>query len=511
MPAVSILHKEEFIMLNPTMALFAASSVIPAVVIGIVALVVLLLAFFSAAYVKAPPNRAYIISGLRKKKKILIGKAGIRIPLVERLDKLSLDVMQVDIKTSEAIPTNEFINVTVDGVANIKISSDPELLEKAAEALLGMDQRQLIFLVTQVLEGNMREIVGSVGLKEMVQERQIVAEKIKENAIPDMQKLGIEIVNFNIQNFKDGAGTIENMGIDNVEQIRKAAQIAKAEAARDIAIAEANARECANKVAVEANQRIAEQNTTLAIREAELKKDADIKKAEADAAYDIQKQEQRKTIEVTSANADIARREKEAELFEKEIALQEKKLDAEIKKKADALKYEAEKKAEADLIRRQKESEARRYEEEQAAIARMKAAEAEKYEQERQAEAKRAMAEAEAFAKMKEAEGIRAVGLAEAEAIEKKAEAQKKMGEASVLEMYLTALPEVVKNAAAPLAQTDKIVMYGDGNSTKLLRDVMQSSNQIMEGLEEATGLDVKSMISGFVGGKVASAGQDND
>ena len=367
-----------------------------------------------------------------------------------------------------------------------------------------MDKQQLIFLVTQVLEGNMREIVGSVGLKEMVQERQVVAEKIKENAVPDMQKLGIEIVNFNIQNFKDGAGTIENMGIDNVEQIRKAAQIAKAEAARDIAIAEANAKEEANKIAVAAHQRIAEQNTSLSIREAELKKDSDVKRAEADAAYEIQKEEQRKTIEVTSANADIARREKEAELAEKEIALQEKKLDADIKKKADALKYEAEKKAEADLVRRQKESEARRYEEEQAALARMKAAEAEQYEQERRAEAQRALAEASAYAKMKEAEGIRAVGLAEAEAIEKKAEAQKKMGEASVLEMYLTALPEVVRNAAAPLAQTDKIVMYGDGNSSKLVKDVMNSSNQIIEGLTEATGVDMKSLIAGFVGGKAA-------
>ncbi len=494
-------------MLHPVSAMFMAMP--GGVTVGIIAAVVLLL-FFALGYVKAPPNRAYIISGMRKRKKILIGRAGFRLPLIERLDKLSLDVMQVDIKTSEAIPTNEFINVTVDGVANIKISSNPALLEKAAEALLGMDQRQLIFLVTQVLEGNMREIVGSVGLKEMVQERQVVAEKIKENAIPDMEKLGIEIVNFNIQNFKDGAGTIENMGIDNVEQIRKAAQIAKAEAARDIAIAEANARESSNKVAVEANQRIAEQNTTLAIREAELKKSADIKRAEADAAYEIQKEEQRKTIEVTSANADIARREKEAELAEKEIALQEKRLDAEIKKKADALKYEAEKKAEADLIRRQKESEAKRYEQEQEALARMKAAEADKYEQERRAEAQKALAEAEAFAKLKEAEGIRAVGLAEAEAIEKKAEAQKKMGEASVLEMYLTALPEVVKNAAAPLAQTDKIVMYGDGNSTKLLRDVMNSSNQVMEGLEEATGLDVKSMISGFMGGKAATMGQSD-
>ena len=479
------------------------------IIIAAIAVVVLFVLIFATGYVKAPPNKAYIISGARSKKKVLIGKAGFRWPFFERLDKLSLDVMQVDVKTSEAVPTNEFINVSVDGVANIKISSDPELINKAAEALLSMDQRQLIFLCTQVLEGNMREIVGSVGLKEMVQERQIVAEKIKENAVPDMRKLGIEIVNFNIQNFKDGAGTIENMGIDNVEQIRKAAQIAKAEAARDISIAEANAKEEANKVAVNTNLRISEQNTSLAIRQAELKKDADIKQAEADAAYAIQKEQQRKTIEVTAADADIARREKDAELAEKEIALQERRLDAEIRKKADALKYEAEKKAEAELIKRQREAEARRFEEEQAALAKMKMAEAEKFEQEQQALAQKATADALAYSKMKEAEGIRAVGLAEAEAIEKKAEAQKKMGEASVLDMYLTALPEVVKNAAAPLAQTDKIVMYGEGNSAKLVKDVMTSANQITESLEESVGIDLKSMLAGFVGGKAAAGSND--
>ncbi len=479
------------------------------IIIAAIAVVVLIVLIFASGYVKAPPNKAYIISGARSKKKVLIGKAGFRWPFFERLDKLSLDVMQVDVKTSEAVPTNEFINVSVDGVANIKISSDPELINKAAEALLSMDQRQLIFLCTQVLEGNMREIVGSVGLKEMVQERQIVAEKIKENAVPDMRKLGIEIVNFNIQNFKDGAGTIENMGIDNVEQIRKAAQIAKAEAARDISIAEANAKEEANKVAVNTNLRISEQNTSLAIRQAELKKDADIKQAEADAAYAIQKEQQRKTIEVTAADADIARREKDAELAEKEIALQERRLDAEIRKKADALKYEAEKKAEAELIKRQREAEARRFEEEQAAMAKMKMAEAEKFEQEQQALAQKATADALAYSKLKEAEGIRAVGLAEAEAIEKKAEAQKKMGEASVLDMYLTALPEVVKNAAAPLAQTDKIVMYGEGNSAKLVKDVMTSANQITESLEESVGIDLKSMLAGFVGGKAAAGSND--
>ena len=158
--------------------------------LGIAALVVILL--LALGYLKAPPDTAYIISGPGRRR-ILIGRAGWRIPFLERVDKLSLNVMQVDVKTSEAVPTNEFINVLVDGVANIKVSSDPELLKRAAESLLGMKQQQLIAMVTQVLEGNMREIVGSVGLKEMVQDRQGVAKKITENVVPDMRKLGIEV------------------------------------------------------------------------------------------------------------------------------------------------------------------------------------------------------------------------------------------------------------------------------------------------------------------------------
>lgn len=442
--------------------------------------IILIIAFMMLGYLKAPPDTAFIISGLGKRR-ILIGKAGWRVPFFERVDKLSLRVMQVDVKTSEAVPTNEFINVTVDGVANVKISSDPELLKKASESLLGMRQGELVALVTQVLEGNMREIVGSVGLKEMVQDRQGVAKKITENVVPDMEKLGIEVVNFNIQNFKDAAGTIENMGIDNVEQIRKNAQIAKANAQRDIAIATANAQQQANAVKVEAEKLIAEQDAALAVQQSDMKVMSDNKRAEADAAYSIQQENQRKTIEIAKSNADIARREKEAELAEKEIALKERQLDAEVRKQADAMKYKAEKEAEADLIRRQKDAEAKKYE----AI--------------QEAEARKAAAEAERYAMEQEAEGIRAKGIAEAEAIEKKAEAQKKMGEASVLEMYLQALPEVVQNAAAPLAQTDRIVMYGDGNATKVVKDVMSSANQIMEGMKESTGIDIQSLIEKIV------------
>ena len=296
-------------------------------ILGVIAIAVVIFIVFG--YLKAPPDTAFIISGLGKKR-ILIGKAGWRVPFFERVDRISLSVMQVDVKTSEAVPTNEFINVTVDGVANIKVSSNPELLKRAAETLLGKTRAELVALVTQVLEGNMREIVGSVGLKEMVQDRQGVAKKITENVVPDMEKLGIEVVNFNIQNFKDGAGTIENMGIDNVEQIRKNAQIAKANAQRDIAIATANAQQEANAVKVEADKKIAEQNAELAVQQADMKVKADTKMAEADAAYSIQQENQRKIIEIAKTNADIARREKEAELAEKEIAIKERELDAEI-------------------------------------------------------------------------------------------------------------------------------------------------------------------------------------
>ena len=459
-----------------------------------VILAVAILLFF-LGYLKAPPDTAYVISGLGKRR-ILIGKAGWRFPFLERVDKLPLNVMQVDVKTSEAVPTNEFINVSVDGVANIKISSKPELLNRAAESLLGLRQEAMVTLVTQVLEGNMREIVGSVGLKEMVQDRQGVARKITENVVPDMEKLGIEVVNFNIQNFKDAAGTIENMGIDNVEQIRKNAQIAKANAQRDIAIATAEAQQLANAVRADAEKKIAVQNAELAMQQSEMLVRSDTKKAEADAAYAIQQETQRKTIEITKADADIARKEKEAIIADREIALQEKKLDAEIRKQADALKYQTEKEAEAQLIKRQREADAKKYEMAQQAEALRIEAEAHKFQVEQQAAARRAEAEAMRYFMEQEAEGIRVKGIAEAEAIERKAEAQKRMGEASVLEMYLTALPEVVKNAAAPLSQTEKIVMYGDGNSSKLVRDVMLSASQVLEGIKESTGLDLKDLIS---------------
>lgn len=222
-----------------------------------------------------------------------------------------------------------------------------------------MDERELQNQLQQVLQGNMREIVGTVEIKELVRDRQGVANKVKENVVPDMAKLGIEVVNFNIQSFSDDNKVIENLGIDNISQISKDAAIARANAERDIAIASSAASEIANKAKVESQTKIVQQNTEFELQAAALKQKSDTAKAQADAAYDIERQKRQEEINVAEVNANIAKREREVELGNKEVELKEKQLNAEVNKVAEAKKYAAQQNAEADLFTRQKAAEAK--------------------------------------------------------------------------------------------------------------------------------------------------------
>lgn len=495
----------------------------PGLIIG--AVIIVLLILFFASYVKAAPDTAIIVSGMGKRK-ILIGKAGFRLPFLQRIDKLSLRVFQVDIKTDEAIPTSNFINIRVDGVANLKISSNPDLLERAAEAILNMNEVDLIKQVQQVLQGNMREIVGTVDIKKLVQDRQGVANSVKENVVPDMAKMGIEVVNFNIQSFSDDNHVIENLGIDNISQISKDAAIAKANADRDVIIAKSAAEEASNRSRVEANQNILEQNTTLSLKESALKQQTDTAKAQADAAYKIEEQKRLQEINIAQINADIAKRERMVELENREVEIQEMKLAAEINKVADAKKYAAQQEAEADLYKRQKAAEAAKYELEQEAEMQKIKAEADKVAKAKEAEALKIQAEAEAAAQIAkanalkeaaiaEAQGIEAKGRAEADAIKAKAESMKLYGEAATLQLILDSgvLPDIVNAYSKPMAeamsQIDSITMYGEGNTAKLTEEISKNGTQIFDGIEKATGLDIKSLLAGYLGGKLI-AKKDN-
>ena len=461
--------------------------VIPA---GVVILLIILLCI---GYVKAPPDMAYIISGIKKKAKIVIGKATIRIPFFERLDKLNLRLIPIDVKTSNAVPTADYININVDATVNVKISNEADKLRLAAENFLNRNTEYIASVAREVLEGNVREIVGKMKLEEMVSDRQKFANLVKENAEPDLAAMGLDIISFNVQNFVDGNEVIENLGIDNIVKIKKAAAIARAESERDIKVAQAAADKESNDAAVEAQTEIAKKQNELAIKKSELQMDADTKKAMADAAYEIQKEEQRKTIEVTTANADIAKQEREIELKQKEVAVKEQALEAEIKKQAEADRYAAQQRADAVLYQRQKDAEAKQF------------------EIQREAEAKKAQAEADRFAKEQEAAGIRAVGeaeasaiqakgLAEAEAMEKKAEAYAKYNKAAVAEMMIKVLPEIAGKIAEPLTQIDKITIIGGGEGVsggveQVAGNVPVVMTKLFESMKEATGIDLAEIV----------------
>ena len=459
----------------------------------IAAVVLLVIVLLCVGYVKAPPDMAYIISGFKKKSKIVIGKATIRIPFLERLDKLNLRLIPIDVKTSNAVPTADYININVDATVNVKISNDPERLRLAAENFLNKNTEYVAGVAREVLEGNVREIVGKMKLEEMVSDRQKFATLVKENAEPDLAAMGLDIISFNVQNFVDGNEVIENLGIDNIVKIKKAAAIARAESERDIKVAQASADKESNDAAVAAQTEIAKKQNELAIKKSELQIEADTKKAEADAAYEIQKEEQRKTIEITTANANIAKQEREIELKQKEVAVKEQALDAEVKKQAEADKYAAQQRADADLYQRQKDAEAKQFEAQRAAEARKAQAEAERYSKEQEAAGIRAVGEAEASA-------IQAKGIAEAEAMEKKAEAYAKYNKAAVAEMMIKVLPDVAAKIAEPLGQIDKITIIGGGEGAgngvdQVAGNVPAVMAKLFESMKEATGIDLAEIV----------------
>lgn len=452
-------------------------------------IVIAVILILASGYVKAPPDVAYIISGIRRTPRVLIGRAGIKIPFLERVDKLIVRQVSIDIKSEGYIPTNDFIGVDVDAVAKVRVKTDPDGIQLAMKNFLNMREEDFSCAIADSLQGNMREIIGTISLKEICNDRKKFGDEVQAKAQTDMSALGIEIISCNIQRVTDENSLINSLGQDNMSKIQKDAAIAKAEAERDVAIAQAQAAKASNDAKVEAEMQIAQKQNDLSIRKAELKVQEDTKKAEADAAYKIQEQEQNRSIETATVNAQIAKAEREAELKNREVEVKKNALDAEVRAQADADLYRRQKEAEAQLFERQKEAEARKAE-----------ADAIKYAREQEAAGIAAVGAAEA-------DVIRAKSLAEAEGIDKKAEAMKKYGDAAIVEMVMNALPDIAKNVAEPLSKVDKITMYGEGNSAKLLGDIVNGTTQVTEGIASGMGIDIRSLLAGALGGHIAAKG----
>ena len=444
----------------------------------IVAVIILIL--LVKGYVNAKPNEVVVITGLRKQRH-LRGKAGFMIPFVEQRSYLDIEQFSTDVRTSEAVPTLDFINVRADAAVKLKIGTTDEMIARAAENFLNWNTTDISNSVQDVLEGNLREV--------MVNDRQEFASKVQDNVAPDLAKMGLEVIAFTVQSFSDEGGVIDNLGIENVETIKKDALIAKAKAERERKEVEAEQDKLANDKRVAADLEIAQKQNELKLKQAALKQEADIAQAKADAAKGIEAEVQRREQERVAAEANIMKQEKEAEVKEREVKVREQELDANIRKQAEAEKYARQQAAEAELIERQRK------------------AEAELFETQKEAEARKAQAEAEKFAQLQEAEAIEAKGRAEAEAIrlkleaeakglDQKAEAMKKMQEAAITEMVVDKLPEIARAVAEPLTKVDKITMYGEGNASKMVGDIMQSIDQVSQG----AGFDIRQLLAGALG-----------
>ncbi len=436
-------------------------------------------------YKIAPPDTALIISGLLRRSykvrnpdgtvaskkfgyRIVRGGATFYIPGIERIDQLDMCLMQVDIKTAQPVPTKEYISVLVDAVANIKIGSDDLSIATAAEQLLHYNADQIKSWAKDVLEGNMREIIGQMTIAELVQNRDKFAQASIRAAMADMANMGLEIINLTIQNFVDKDGqVIETMAIQNV-----------VDKERDAAIARAKAQQEGHRAEIEAAAAIAEQDKQLALLQAGYKMESDKEKAKADEAYRIEQERVRKVYEAERAAAELTRLEKETELKRQEVEIQRERLNVEIREKAAA------------------EKDARQYR-----------AEAEKFE-------RQAQADAQVYEAQKEAEAIRMKGEAEAEAIQRKAEAMKLYGQAAMLEMVVDKLPEIARSVSEPLSRTEKIVLFGEGGATSMAKDTAGAMLQTFEAIKQAVGLDIPQMLKdvsqgGLVGKATGETGSE--
>lgn len=486
--------------------------------IALAAILVIIL-LMKSCWKIAGTNEVLIVSGLGKVKTKTGGGLFV-IPLVQKVQRMTLENIQVDFTSRNEIPTQDAIHVLVDAVANMAISQDPERQMIAASKFAGYTIDQIREIVIPVLEGNIREILSQTQFEDLVRgDKKAFSELVMDNVMPNLADMGIDLTTFNIQNFSDKNGVIRDLGIENIEKIKKDASIAAAKAKAEVAIEQAKADKEANDAKVAAATEIARKQTEFAIKKAEMQAQADTEQAKADAAREIEAENQRKEKEISTANANLAKQEKELELKEREVAIKERALDAEVKKVAEAQKFAEQQKADAKLYATQKASEAELFERERRA-------EAERIEAEKQAEAKKLMADAIERQGKAEAEAAKAKGLAEAEAIRakaeaeaegllKKAEALAKYGEAAMadrqyqaLEKYFEQLPMIAKAVGEGYSGIDKLVMLGN-DSTQLAGNILNTTTQVSEALSNSMGIDLKSLFAGLVGGKIAQSDKE--
>ena len=472
-----------------------ATGMIAALVLGIVFFLLIILVF--SRYTKVGPNQVLIVSGMKHKMedgskvgfRIVKGGGTFVLPVFEKVDILSLELLTIDVQTPE-VYTSKGVPVKVDGVAQIKVKGDDVSIRTSAEQFLGKAQDEIRNIATQTLEGHLRAILGTMTVEEIYQNRDAFASKVQEVAAGDMANMGLSIVSFTIRDIRDTQGYLDALGKPRIAQVKRDAQIAQAEADRDAMIKSSQATQAGQEAKFAADSKIAEAQRDYQTNVAGYQAVVNQKKAEADLAYDLQKFKTGQLVKAEEVQVQIIEKQKQIELQQQEILRKQRELEANVQKPADAERYKVETLANAKKFQLETEAAG--------------AASATKATGFASADVAKATGIAEADANrargLAEAAVIEAQGKATAEAMRVKAESFKQYNEAAVIEMIVRILPEVAGKISEPLAKTEKMVIINSGNgpgggASKLTGDVTQIIAQLPPVIESLTGIKFEKLL----------------
>ncbi len=459
------------------------------VIIGLVLVVILfiLISVFVGRYVKVGPDEALIVSGRKKRLpngqvvgfRIVRGGATFVLPVLEISKTISLRIMPLDVNSSAY--TSQGVQVSVDGIAQVKIDSSQEAIATAAEQFLSLKEDEIKRIATQTLEGHLRSIVGNLTVEEINQNRDAFAQKVQELAAGDLANMGLKIISFTIREIADKNGYLESLGKAQIARVQRDAVIGQAEAKRDADIKSAEAMQAGQTAKFLAETKVAESNRDKEMKVADYQAAINERKAEADLSYDKKKFVIQQEVEKEAMQVEIVKKQKEIELQEQEALRKEKELDAMIRKPAEAERFKTEVSAEADKVKKSKDAEAQSFAIKAEGLAK---------------------AEAIKAAGLAEAEIIKAKGEAEAAALAKKAEAYKQFNDAAIAQMVVEKLPDIASAVAQPLSKTEKIVMIGDSGASKLTKDITGIIAQLPETVKGLTGVDITDILRKYANGK---------
>jgi flotillin len=447
---------------------------------GLVILATLfVMAVLAKLYRKAGPHEALIVYGGRGTR-IVKGHGTVIFPMLETCRGLSLELMSFDVAPQQDLYTKQGVAVTVEAVAQIKVKSDPESIQTAAEQFLTKGPAEREGLIRLVMEGHLRGIIGQLTVEEIVKQPEMVADRMRSTCAEDMNKMGLEVISFTIKEVRDKNEYITNMGRPDIARIKRDADVASAEAERDTAIKRAEAQRAAAVAKAQADQERVLAETQSAAKQAESQRDLEVKKAsfkemttrqqaQADKAYELQTNITQQQIIAEAVKIKQVEKEQEIKVQEAEILRHERELIAQVLKGAEIEKRRIETLAEAEKLRLTMEAEGH-------------------------AAATRTQGEAEA-------EIIFKKGEAEAKAMNVKAEAYQEYNQAAVVDKLITGLPEVVRALASPLANVDKITVVSTGNGTsagmnKITGDMVSMAAQIPALFETLSGMQMSDLLS---------------